>query len=275
MSKDAKRSPAATGGAEWDTSSHEAFYAYYEKASASAATQQRFRAVCDLMLRIHAESGAPAAPLAVLDVGCGAGAQSAYWEQRGHRYAGLDINAPLIELARRRAAETGSPARFDVGSATALPYSDGAIDICLLPELLEHVVEWRQCVDEALRVTRPGGLIFINTSNKLCPLQQEFNLPLYSWYPAPLKAFFERKAVGDWPSLVNYAKYPAVNWFSYYALRDYLERRGCRCRDRFELIDPAGRSRAAAAVLALLRASPLLRFVGQVITPYTQVVARR
>jgi ubiquinone/menaquinone biosynthesis C-methylase UbiE len=263
-----------SGYQQWDTGSHEEFFKFYEQRSLTPETQERFRAACQTLLRIYGPLP-PGRQLDILDVGCGAGTQALFWARGGHRYRGIDINAPLVELARRRAAELGLDARFDIGSATELPCGDGTVDICLLPELLEHVSDWQGCLNEAIRVLRPGGLIYINTSSKLCPKQQEFNLLLYSWYPRRLKRHFERRALTDRPDLANYAKYPAVNWFSVYELRDYLEPRGFRCLDRFDLIDAAGKGWVARQLLALVRRLPLLRFLGHVATPYTLLVARK
>ena len=259
-------------GEEWDTASHADFYAYYEQASLSEKTMERFRLTTETLLRLMKSHGGPST-LDVLDVGCGAGAQSRFWLQQGHRYRGIDINQPLIELARNRAAQLALDARFDVGTATELPIETGSIDVCVLPELLEHVADWRSCVAEAARVLRPGGMMYINTSSKLCPVQQEFNLPLYSWYPAPLKRYFERRSLTDWPSLANFAKYPAVNWFSYYGLRRHLEPMGFQCLDRFELIDMHDKGAVGKAVVGVLRRSNLLRWLGQMATPYTLVLA--
>lgn len=147
--------------------------------------------------------------------------------------------------------------------------------MCLLPFILEHVREWIACIDEALRVLKPGGLIFISTTNWLCPRQDEFNLPMYSWYPAPLKRYYERRAVGDWPALVNHAKYPAVNWFNIYELRDYLASNGCDTFGRFELMTTDGRSLGARTLLTLLRRSKLFNFAAQIFTPFTLVVGRK
>lgn len=272
MTRDNLQAAAATEAPQWDTSSHEDFYSYYEQQSLSENTMERFRLVTEMLLR-RLEGRASSAPLEVLDIGCGAGAQSKFWAQRGHAYRGIDINRPLIELAARRAGELGIAARFDVGSATELPVATASMDICLLPELLEHGADWQAVIAEAARVLRPGGLMYISTSNRLCPVQQEFNLPLYSWYPRPLKRYFERRASTDWPSLANFAKYPAVHWFSYYGLRDHLAGLGFRSSDRFDLIDLRGKSAKARAVVALLRGSSLLRWLGHVTTPYTVVVA--
>jgi 2-polyprenyl-6-hydroxyphenyl methylase/3-demethylubiquinone-9 3-methyltransferase len=271
-SKDADRTPRKLDA--WDTGSHPEFLKSYEQRSLSAETADRFRSVRDKILRVAGESMA-GRRLRVVDIGCGAGAQSLLWTQLGHQYLGIDINEPLIVVARQRASESGSDAQFEVGSATSLPCVNDSADICLMPELLEHVVDWASCVDEAIRVLRPGGFLYISTSNWLCPRQQEFNLPLYSWYPGWLKRHFERRALTDRPDLANFAKYPAVHWFSYYQLRGYLNARGLGCQDRFDLVDVRRRGSLARAVLAILRTLPPMRLLGHVCTPYTVVVANK
>lgn len=265
---------AQAAAAGWDTSSHADFFKYYEQQSLSPKTLERFGSTCQTLLRLIDPAG-NGRSLDVLDVGCGAGAQSEFWLARGHRYQGLDINQPLIDLARERARQLGSNAQFDVGTATALPFADRSMDICLLPELLEHVADWQACVDEAVRVLRPGGLLYISTTSKLCPQQEEFNLPLYSWYPAPLKRYFERRAVADWPAVANFAKYPAVNWFSFYSLRDYLTPKGFVCLDRFDTMNLANKGSLARAVVAGVRRAATLRWLAHVATSYTLVIGRK
>ena len=266
--------PVTKDGQAWDTSSHEDFYRYYEKQSLSHATLERFRSTTETLLRLYGnlESGRQ---LDVLDVGCGAGAQAKFWIEQHHRYWGIDINQPLIALARERARREGLDAHFDVGSATTLPYADQSMDVCVLPELLEHVRDWEGCLNEAVRVLRPNGLLYINTSSKLCPVQQEFNLPLYGWYPKLLKKYIENRAMTDWPAVANHAKYPAVNWFTYFQLRDFLRRRGFESWDRFDIAQTDDKHAIGRVLIRLVRTNPLFRFIGQVLTPYTLLVARK
>jgi len=256
---------------QWDHGSDQRFVDYYAEASLTPATLERFSSVKEKLLKLIRKDGTESR-LAVADVGCGVGAQAILWAASGHEVHGLDVNAKLIELGRQRATEQALEIDFRVGSATELPWADSSMDICLLPELLEHVVEWQPCLDEAARILKPGGVLFLSTSNKLCPIQEEFTLPLYSWYPAPLKRHYERLSVTTRPELVNHASYPAVNWFSFYSLRAELRKRGMRAMDRFDLnaMTTVGGKRAASSMIASI--API-RWLAHVATPYTLLVA--
>jgi 2-polyprenyl-6-hydroxyphenyl methylase/3-demethylubiquinone-9 3-methyltransferase len=256
----------------WDHGSHKDFFNYYAEASETAATEQRFRSIQKAVLRVATQNGMRES-LDVLDVGCGAGTQARMWAELGHRVHALDVNEPLIQLAKQRAREKSVNVVFEVGTATSLPWTDASMDVCLMPELLEHVTDWQACLREASRVLRPGGLLYLSTTNGLCPIQQEFNLPLYSWYPRPIKRHCERLAVTTRPEIANYAKYPAVHWFSFYGLQRHLGTLGLSCLDRFDLIDRAAKPAHTRFVISLLRTFRLARFLGHVATPGTFLIA--
>jgi len=249
---------------------HGHFYDYYEKESESAGTRRRFAAIQATLLRLI---GSGPRVLDVADVGCGAGTQCQLWAAAGHRLHGADINASLISLARQRCTDAGLDVNFVVASATALPWPDQSMDVCIAPELLEHVADWSAVLSELVRVLKPGGALYLSTSNKLCPKQEEFTLPLYAWYPGWLKRHCERLACTTHPQLAAYATYPAVNWFSYYGLRDHLAPLGFTCMDRFDMADLNTQGRIARCALRLLRRWRPLRFLGHVATSYTVLLA--
>lgn len=259
--------------AAFDHTSNPNFVAYYEQQSLSPQTHARFQTVRDKLLKLAETTGLTRPRLSVVDIGCGAGSQSQLWAQLGHEVVGLDINEALIDTARERAADARLDIRFEVGSATGLPLGDRTMDVCLLPELLEHVEDWETCLSEACRVLKPGGLLYLSTTNALCPVQQEFNVPLYSWYPGFLKRRYEKLAVTTRPELVNYARYPAVHWFTFYELAEYLGKHGLRCRDRFDMIDIENLSPVPRLAVQLARLVSPLRWMGHVMTPSTIVFA--
>jgi 2-polyprenyl-6-hydroxyphenyl methylase/3-demethylubiquinone-9 3-methyltransferase len=261
--------PVSTEAKGFDHSTRAEFVRYYADKSLQPETLAGLVAARDLVLRF-----APARrPLDVADVGCGAGAHSLLWAQLGHRVHGVDVSAELVDLARRRALEAGYTVDCSVGSATALPWSTGSMDVCLLLELLEHVADWARCLDECARVLRPRGVLLVSTTNALCPVQQEFSLPLYSWYPAPLKRHYAKLAATTRPEIAGYATYPAVNWFTFYSLRAALAARGLSSLDRFDVMDERSKGAAAATVVRALRRVPVLRWLGHVATPYTLALA--
>lgn len=259
-SKFAKDDPA------WNTGTHPDFYSYYEKQSSGAAAVRRFDMIQAAVLRAL---GQPSQPLDVADIGCGAGTQSRLWASKGHRVCAADINEALVKLAAGRARQAGLAVRFSVASATSLPWDDASMDVCIAPELLEHVADWQSCLSEMVRVLRPGGALFVSTSNKLCPIQEEFTLPCYSWYPGRVKRHYEQLARTTRPELAGYATYPAVNWFSFFSLRKHLAPYGIRSQDRFDMMDLQQHGRMAVALVNLMRKVPPLRFLGHVATPYT------
>lgn len=244
------------------------FYEYYAARHDSPALVARFEALKYKILAFLAVHRGNAARK-VLDVGCGPGTQALIWAASGYEVSALDINEPLIERACGRARDLGLTIDFRLGSATALPWPDQCIDICLVPELLEHVADWRAVLNDAVRILKPGGLLYLSTTSSLCPYQEEFALPCYSWYPSWLKRHYEHLAVTTRPEIVNHATYPAVNWFTPYSLGRELTSRGVQSYDRFDLLDVGADSPAKKLIASLCRALPPLRFIGHCLTPST------
>lgn len=264
-----------TGSNGFDTSTDEHFLAYYSVQSQSAATLERFRQLADLLLQTLADAGREG-PFEVADIGGGTGTLASMFARAGHRSTCVDLSADLLAVGRERALAEGLEVRFINCSATATPLAAASIDVCVIPELLEHVTDWAGVLDEAARILRPGGLLYLSTTNALCPVQYEFNLPLYSWYPGFLKRRCERLAVTTRPQLANYAKYPAVHWFTYYGLRRALRERGFdRFRDRLDVLAARRDGSSGARLAKVLAGVPLGRFAVQVATDYSLILAFR
>jgi len=256
-----------------DTSTHDQFFHYYQEQSQSPKTIARFERLVELILNTMKQESR-VGPFQIADIGGGAGTLARTFARAGHHVTCVDISKDLLEVGKRRADEEGLEMAFINCSATGTPIPDASLDICVVPELLEHVTEWRECLDEASRMLRPGGLLYLSTTNKLCPVQDEFTLPLYSWYPGFLKRRYERLSLTTRPELANYAKYPAVNWFTFYSLRDALVARGfARFLDRLDMIEILGAGSTKALIAKWLRHIPFCRFAVQFITDGSYVLA--
>jgi SAM-dependent methyltransferase len=99
----------------------------------------------------------------VADVGAGPGYFAREFRAAGARAVCLDTDRG--ELAGLGRPEAGSA----IGSALRLPLGSGAVDVCFSSNVLEHVADWRAMLAEMVRVTRPGGIVFVAFTNWLSP----------------------------------------------------------------------------------------------------------
>lgn len=99
----------------------------------------------------------------VLDLGGGPGHFTAAFRARGARC--LLVEPDPDEL--RAGAEL--PAGAVQGDGMALPVADSGVDVCFSSNVLEHVVDPAAMLTEMIRVTRPGGVIYLAFTNWYSP----------------------------------------------------------------------------------------------------------
>lgn len=93
----------------------------------------------------------------VLDVGGGPGYFADAFEACGATYLPLDAEAGELWLHGR----VPGP-RTVIGDGTALPFATAAFDVAYSSNVAEHVSRPWAMADEMVRVTRPGGLVFLS-----------------------------------------------------------------------------------------------------------------
>jgi SAM-dependent methyltransferase len=136
-------------------------------------------------------AAAPAGAAAALDVGCGLGMYTAQLAERCGLALGLEV-----EWARARAARRGG-LRVTVAVSERLPFRDGAFDLVLLHEVLEHVADDRVTAQEVARVLAPAGRAVIFVPNRWWPFETHGlfwrghyrfgNIPLLNYLPDPAR----------------------------------------------------------------------------------------
>ena len=92
----------------------------------------------------------------LLDVGGGPGYFRDAFRAAGATYLALDSD--VGELAGAGDIGAGTV----IGSGMQLPFADDCVDVCYSSNVLEHVPDPWLMADEMLRVTRPGGTVFLS-----------------------------------------------------------------------------------------------------------------
>ena len=88
-----------------------------------------------------------------LDAGCGSGIMARELGQT-HRSFGVDSSPSALIHAKQ--------IRCALGAMESLPFESSAFDCTTSFDVLEHLEDDRRALAELIRVTRPGGFIFIN-----------------------------------------------------------------------------------------------------------------
>ena len=94
----------------------------------------------------------------------------------GMRVVGVDADVGAIGICAMR---DGVPAsRFAGGQSERLPFRNDSFDLVYCFSVIEHVASVEASVSEMVRVTRPGGVVYVHTPNA------------WSWYEGHYKVFW-------------------------------------------------------------------------------------
>lgn len=101
----------------------------------------------------------------LVDAGMGSGDWVAEMSCRC-RVLGIDDHQESLDIARPRVEAVGG--RVLRSSLSHIDLLDGAAFVVTMLDVLEHLDDDRQAVAEAIRITRPGGLIVVTVPSLMC-----------------------------------------------------------------------------------------------------------
>jgi SAM-dependent methyltransferase len=106
---------------------------------------------------LKTEKGSDPAPLNILDVGCGTGANLEMLAQFGEA-EGVDVSSEALSFCRARGL-----VKVKQGAAEALPYAEGSFDLVTGLDVIEHLDDDLAGLKEMRRVLNRGGraLVFV------------------------------------------------------------------------------------------------------------------
>ena len=145
-----------------------------------------------------------------LDCGCGAGEYVFALRQAfGTDAWGIEYSEEKVRQARRHASQAS---RIKQGDIQHMDEPDGAYDVVLVNEVLEHVPDERAALREVNRILKPGGWLILISPNRWFPFEThgvylrgtDLSLPpcvpFIPYLPLPVGSlFFRYWARNYWP----------------------------------------------------------------------------
>lgn len=143
----------------------------------------------------------------ILDLCCGHGRHSLELARRGFtRVFGLDRSRSLIQRARTSARKEGLAVQFKEGDARKLPYENCTFDAVLILGnsfgYFESPEDDLRVLEEALRVLKPGGKIFIDVADGEY-VQKHYKPRSWEWISKKEFVVRERSLSADGTRLVS------------------------------------------------------------------------
>ena len=97
----------------------------------------------------------------VLEIGCGAGIDSAEFARNGARVISTDLTRTGTELTRDLLKESSLPSMVIQSDAKVLPFKDNTFDCVYSFGVLHHFPEIEAALTEIHRVLKPGGQVMV------------------------------------------------------------------------------------------------------------------
>lgn len=117
----------------------------------------------------------------VLDVACGTGVISRALAGRlseRSRLVGADINAAMIEVAKRRAPAGPHVFEWEIAPADDMPFEDASFDLMFCQQGLQFFPDKPAALTEMRRVLRAGGRLILNCWAAVPPMSTEIEAVL-------------------------------------------------------------------------------------------------
>lgn len=130
----------------------------------------------------------------ILFVGVGTGSDLEQVDVNRFDITAIDLSGAMLNQAKEKFADR--PVRFQVMDAQQLAYADDQFDVVVGSLILSVVPNPVQCLDEMLRVIRPGGQLII--FDKFSPkdgqrpsIVQRLSRPIIKWFGTDIGLSFE------------------------------------------------------------------------------------
>ena len=104
--------------------------------------------------------------LSIIDIGSGGGLISEPLAALGAKVTGIDASSVSVEVAKRHALKSGVDVEYKHMLSSEAVMTGQQYDVVINAEVVEHVPDQRQLINECASLVKPGGLLILATLNR-------------------------------------------------------------------------------------------------------------
>ncbi|MFC2009338.1 class I SAM-dependent methyltransferase [Chloroflexota bacterium] len=138
----------------------------------------------------------------VLDIGSGNGDLILPVYQRNGTCYALEPDTGSLVFSRSRLGYLRTNINLIMGQGETLPFNHTVFDIVFCHQVLEHTERPDVVIQEAVRVLKPGGYLYLTCPNYLFPYEFHYKVPWIPYFPKRLAKIY-LKMLGKSPSFLN------------------------------------------------------------------------
>lgn len=125
--------------------------------------------VIESQIKTHfecADTHSPLTGLSIIDIGSGGGLISEPLASLGATVTGIDASAVSVGVAKRHAQQNNVDVEYRHQLSSDVVKEGRQFDVVINAEVVEHVPDQKQLIEECASMVKPGGLLILATLNR-------------------------------------------------------------------------------------------------------------
>jgi SAM-dependent methyltransferase len=168
------------------------------------------------------------------EVGTGNGWFQILCKMNGIECEGIDIVKSNVEFAKKLGKSYGYDLNISLGSIENSKIGNNKYDVIVAFSVFEHVKNWRKGIFKIFNALKPNGLFLFLSTNKFSPKSEEYDFPLYGWFPNKIR--YKLRIRREGPEVMKCGI--DYNQFTYIGLKKSLLKLGfSRVIEPYDFID--------------------------------------
>lgn len=141
---------------------HDRVFQIYDRSHGEIFNPLEQKRLCDQLKSAVKEIKTETESKKALDYGCGSGNVTKNLIHLGFHVVGADVSENFLRLSKERFGSSGNFETLSINGYDLSGVKDSVFDLVVTYSVLHHIPNYMHIIKEFIRVTKPGGLIYLD-----------------------------------------------------------------------------------------------------------------